>query len=199
MPPITLHFLQASRSIRIAWLLSELNLDYDVNFADRLPNMKSPEDFKTVTGNPLGKAPALRDGGVTVYESPPMIHAAEATFMLHALAITYFPWNIPSSVSPNIRQQTEAGLSINVQKDLDWLETELSLSTGPWLCGSELTAADIMMQFSIDFIMKTELGTGGRSWPKIEKWLRDCGECGSYRRAMEKTGYELTFKLPEVK
>jgi glutathione S-transferase len=69
MPPITLHFLQASRSIRIAWLLSELGLDYTVNFADRNANMKAPEEFKVSTGNPLGKAPSMKDGEVTVYES----------------------------------------------------------------------------------------------------------------------------------
>lgn len=69
MPPITLHFLQASRSIRIAWLLSELNLDYTVNFADRKSNMKAPDEFKTSTGNPLGKAPSLKDGDLTINES----------------------------------------------------------------------------------------------------------------------------------
>jgi glutathione S-transferase len=69
MPPITLHFLQSSRSIRIAWLLSELNLDYTINFANRKANMKAPEEFKTSTGNPLGKSPSLQDGDVTIYES----------------------------------------------------------------------------------------------------------------------------------
>ena len=69
MPPITLHFLQASRSIRIAWLLSELNLDYAVNFANRKANMKAPEEFKISTGNPLGKAPSLKDGDITICES----------------------------------------------------------------------------------------------------------------------------------
>lgn len=69
MPPITLWFLQASRSIRIAWLLEELGLDYDIRFSNRMSNMKAPEEFKASSGNPLGKFPSLKDGEVRVYES----------------------------------------------------------------------------------------------------------------------------------
>jgi glutathione S-transferase len=124
------------------------------------------------------------------------VHAAEATFMVHALAITYARWNIPSS-APEVLAQAEKGLAVNVQKDLDWLETELSFSTGKFLCGEEVTAADMMMHFSIEFILVTKLGTHGREWPRIQRWLKDCRERRSYRRAVEKTGYNLTFKMPE--
>jgi glutathione S-transferase len=69
MSPITLWFLQASRSIRIAWLLEELHLDYDVKFFDRMKNMKAPPEFKESCGSPLGKAPTLKDGDLIIYES----------------------------------------------------------------------------------------------------------------------------------
>jgi glutathione S-transferase len=68
MPTITLWFLQGSRSIRTAWLLEELNLDYTLKFSDRV-NGKAPEDFKTASQNPLGKFPTLQDGDLTIYES----------------------------------------------------------------------------------------------------------------------------------
>jgi glutathione S-transferase len=68
MAPITLWFLQASRSIRTAWLLEELNLDYTVKFFDR-ENGKVPQAMKDACGNPLGKAPTLQDGDLTIYES----------------------------------------------------------------------------------------------------------------------------------
>jgi glutathione S-transferase len=115
--------------------------------------------------------------------------------MLHALAITYARWNIPAD--SDILAQAEKGLSVNVQNDLDWLETELSFSPGPFLCGDRITAADTMMQFSIDFILVTKLGTQGRTWTNIEKWLKACKESEGYKRAVEKTGYELNFKVPE--
>jgi glutathione S-transferase len=244
MTPITLHFLQASRSIRIAWLLEILEQDYTLKFADRTAAMKAPDDFKAGTGNPLGKAPSLQDSDLTVYESGAIteyvlyqaallnkqlttprylcehydkandvipkdpqekikvlqwIHAAEATFMLHALAITYSRWNIPKSADPSILQEVEKGLSVNVQNDLDWLEKELSQSTGKFLCGHAVTAADTMMHFSLDFILKTKLGTQGKSWPGIEKWLKACEETQTYQQAVKKTGYELSFKMPEAK
>lgn len=68
MPPITLYFLQASRSIRTAWLLEELGLDYEVKFSDRV-NQKAPEEFKLASGNPLGKFPTIKDGNLTIGES----------------------------------------------------------------------------------------------------------------------------------
>jgi glutathione S-transferase len=67
-PDITLFFLQASRSIRTAWLLEELGVPYTIDFADRVNN-KAPEEFKLRCGNPLGKFPSLRDGTATLYES----------------------------------------------------------------------------------------------------------------------------------
>lgn len=69
MAPITLYFLQASRCIRTAWLLEELDLEYDVKFTDRTSASKAPEDFKLASGNPLGKFPTIKDGGLVVHES----------------------------------------------------------------------------------------------------------------------------------
>lgn len=67
MAPITLYFLQASRSIRPAWVLEELGLDYEVKFAER-ENGKAPQWLKDEAGG-LGKFPALKDGDKLLYES----------------------------------------------------------------------------------------------------------------------------------
>ena len=122
------------------------------------------------------------------------LHAAEATFLLHALAITYARWNFPSSIkasNPNALEEMEKGLSVNVQKDMDWLEAELAKSKGPFILGEKVTVADIMMEFSIDFIQERGLGTKGGSWPKIQEWLKACHSLDAYRKAVEKTGYTL--------
>lgn len=66
-PNITLYFLQASRSIRTAWQLHELGLDYTVKFSPRVGGLAPPE-FKQEAGG-LGKFPTLVDNGVVLYES----------------------------------------------------------------------------------------------------------------------------------
>ena len=118
------------------------------------------------------------------------VHAAEATFALHALAILYARWQVKGVPAESI-EAAEKSMSANVQNDMSWLETELSLSQGQFLCGDHVTAADIMMQFSAEFILARELGTQGKEWPNINKWLKACENTDSYKRAVEKTGHKL--------
>ena len=68
MPDITLYFLQASRSIRTAWQLEELGLDYKLVFSER-ENGVAPQSFKDTSGDTLGKFPLLKDGDITIGES----------------------------------------------------------------------------------------------------------------------------------
>jgi glutathione S-transferase len=89
------------------------------------------------------------------------IHAAEGTFMVHSLAITYARWFSPPSVhaSGNLKR-LEEGLAINVCKDLDWLDRELDGRR--FLAGEQVTAADTMCLFSVQFIFERGLCGGGR-------------------------------------
>lgn len=66
---ITLYFLQSSRSIRIAWLLEELKLVYNLEYFDREPSMAAPVSFKQACGGSMGKAPVLVDGDLVIEES----------------------------------------------------------------------------------------------------------------------------------
>ncbi|CAF9910044.1 MAG: hypothetical protein ALECFALPRED_006140 [Alectoria fallacina] len=89
MPDLTLYFLQASRSIRIAWLLEELGLDYKLEAYDREDTGLAPAGFKQSCGTALGKAPVLKDGKLTLQESG---------------AITEYVFPFPSCISaiPNV-------------------------------------------------------------------------------------------------
>ncbi|UPX14068.1 Glutathione transferase [Ascochyta rabiei] len=119
------------------------------------------------------------------------VHAAEATFALHGLAILYARWNIKDAPE-GVLEAAEKGMSVNVQNDMSWLESELSLSPGAFLVGDRPTAADIMMHFSATFIIARELGTNGKEWSNINKWLKACEDSDSYKRAVKKTGHSLT-------
>ncbi|SMR52869.1 unnamed protein product [Zymoseptoria tritici ST99CH_1E4] len=211
-----LHFLQASRCIRAAWQLHELDVTYEFDFAERINGTgPAPPEFKE-RAKGLGKFPTLEDGSEVFYESGNIceylcdkydkqnrllpavgdpkrykvlqwVHASEATFMLHGLAVLYAKWNQKDGDV----EKTVAGLSVNICKDLDYLESELGKSSGKFIVGDSLTAADIMMQFSVDFVLVRELGTKGKSWPTVEKWLEQCKSTPSYQEAVKKTGYKL--------
>ncbi|GAB7345098.1 hypothetical protein MBLNU457_3498t1 [Dothideomycetes sp. NU457] len=216
MSGITLYFLQASRSIRTAWQLEELGLDYNVEFSPRV-NKVAPPDFKQKAGD-LGKFPTLVDNGLSVFESGAIceyleekydqshkllptdpskrstalrwVHAAEGTFMLHAIGITYTRWFSGEHVEA--AAMIEAGMGKNVQKDFDLLEQELGKSQGKFLLGEQLTVADIMMHFSASFILARGLGTRGKSYPGVERWIEDCEATESFRKAVRHTGYDLS-------
>ncbi|KAF2762037.1 thioredoxin-like protein [Pseudovirgaria hyperparasitica] len=220
MAPITLYFLQASRSIRIAWLLEELKIPYETKFYWR-ENNKAPPTFKTESGSPLGKAPVIRDGDNIVYESGAIveylaskydpdhriipanddpkypdvlqwIHAAEGQILLHALSITYATWMSPPAVkeSGGFDKLLE-NLSINVVRDFDWLEGELGKNSGDFLVGNTVTGADIMTAFSARFVLTRELGTKGKTWSNVNKWLKKCESTKTYQDAVKKTGHSL--------
>ncbi|HXD91549.1 MAG TPA: glutathione S-transferase, partial [Candidatus Binataceae bacterium] len=64
---ITIYHLNMSRSERIIWLMEELGLAYKLEKFQRGPDMLAPAALKQVS--PLGKAPAIRDGDLTLIES----------------------------------------------------------------------------------------------------------------------------------
>lgn len=69
---LKLHHLEKSRSYRIAWLLEELNLEYEVVEYKRDPaTYGAPESLKAI--HPLGKSPLLTDGELTIAESGAII------------------------------------------------------------------------------------------------------------------------------
>ncbi|KAK8165315.1 glutathione S-transferase [Phyllosticta citrichinensis] len=200
MPPITLYFLQSSRSIRTAWLLEELSLDYDVKFSGRMADGRASQEDRDAVGTAMGKFPTIKDGDDVSHRLIPSdpalrikalewLHAAEATFALHSLAIVYARWYYPKEAPAEGLEQMEASMSKNVKNDFGWLESELEKSLGGFLVGKEVTVADVMMQFGVRFIFEKELGTKRDRWPRTEEWLKRCEECEAYKRAVKKTGH----------
>ena len=71
-------------------------------------------------------------------------------------------------------KKLEGGLVINAGKDLDWLDAELEGKQ--FLCGEEVTAADTMCIFSVQFIFARELCFGQKigEWRNVERWVVEC-------------------------
>jgi glutathione S-transferase len=112
--------------------------------------------------------------------------------MVHSLAITYARWFSPKSTYQNGDLKIlEDGLAINVCKDLDWLDKELDGRR--FLAGENVTAADTMCLFSVQFIFERGL-CGGRevgAWMNVERWISACEGTESWKRAVEKTGHKM--------
>ena len=83
-------------------------------------------------------------------------------------------------------------MSINVKRDLRWLEETLSKGSGRYIVGHSVTLADIMMAFSIDFIFTRKLGVQDYGdFPRIKAWLGGLLQRPAYKAAVDKTGFTL--------
>jgi glutathione S-transferase len=69
---LTVHHLENSRSHRVVWLLEELGIDYEIKRygRDKQTGLAPPELLDV---HPLGKAPVITDGDVTIAESGAII------------------------------------------------------------------------------------------------------------------------------
>jgi glutathione S-transferase len=69
---LIVHHLENSRSQRILWLLEELGLDYEIKKYKRDPvTSLAPPELASL--HPLGKAPMITDGEITIAESGAII------------------------------------------------------------------------------------------------------------------------------
>ena len=65
---IVVHHLEESRSLRVLWLLEELELDYDVRHYQRDPATRlAPPELREI--HPLGKSPIVVDDGEVLAET----------------------------------------------------------------------------------------------------------------------------------
>ena len=124
------------------------------------------------------------------------LHAGEGTFMVHAMAILYARWRLPESAQ-SVLPELEDGLSNNVKNDFKWLEDTLvkyKKSGDAYIVGNELTAADVMLGFTVEFLMERKLGVkgwGSGQYPEVEAWFKRVTQRPAYKKAVEKTGYTL--------
>ncbi|KAH9924373.1 thioredoxin-like protein [Amylocystis lapponica] len=68
---LVVHHLNDSRSQRVLWLLEELHVDYEIKKYQRTESHTAPPELKAV--HPLGTAPVIVDGDITLAESGAII------------------------------------------------------------------------------------------------------------------------------
>lgn len=94
---IRVHHLNRSRSLRILWLLEEIEQPYEVVRYERdgVTNL-APDSLRAV--HPLGKSPMIEMDGVLITESAAIVEM---------LCVTYAPAMIPKGQSPAYAQHLE--------------------------------------------------------------------------------------------
>ena len=160
---LTLHHLNYSRSIRVIWLLEELGIEYDLVKYERDANFRAPPELKAI--HPLGKAPVLVDGDLTLAESAPILAYVDERYgerrfsppidsdaaAVHDEWLQYVESSAALPIMMTSLGKRMGGLpdglakftGPEVTKALDYIGT--GVGDGPYLMGERLMLADIQM------------------------------------------------------
>lgn len=124
--------------------------------------------------------------------------------MLHGASVLFARMTTPEASKASLPEVDDTLLKF-VRSDLDWIEGHLREQGAKFLVGDKVSAADIMMQFSIEFLYVLNLGLtpeeagkkgGDGRWPETKRWLERCMNEESFKRAVSKSGYTLTTLAP---
>ncbi|MFM9879486.1 MAG: glutathione S-transferase family protein, partial [Burkholderiaceae bacterium] len=160
MDKLTFYTNPQSRGRIAHWMLEEVGLPYETVWLDYGPPMKSAEYLAI---NPMGKVPALMHGSVVVTETaaicayladrfaepnlaPALTDAARASYLRWlfftagplemALTAKSFHWLVPEGRSGSVSFGSyDAALNA----------LENALKPGPYICGEQFTAADVVV------------------------------------------------------
>ena len=208
---LTVHHLGRSQSERIVWLCEELGLDYQLKRYDRdAVTRLAPPEYKAL--HPIGTAPVITDGDVVLGESGAIAEYILAKYGKGRLArheshpefANYLYWLHYSNgsfqallhrtlVARRLEPPADHRVLVDLQARLDRALAFLNrrLGEADYLAGSELTAADIMMVFSLT-TMRTFTPYDLKPYPGILAYLRRIGAREAYRRAMKKGDPAMT-------
>ena len=201
---ITLHHLNASRSLRILWLLEEMGEPYTLIRYQRDPATRlAPASLKNI--HPLGKSPVIElDGQVLVesgaiveylirrfapqlepaFNSPDYlqylqwIHFAESSAMVPVLLKLFTQFEINAGTQLKFLDgytQTE------FDKVLGYLDSVLANRT--FIVGDTLSGADFMLAFVA--ITVVEQMKSGAQYPHLQAYLQRLAELDSWKRALK--------------
>jgi glutathione S-transferase len=202
---IIVHHLGVSQSERVVWLCEELAIPYTLRRYDRDPVTNlAPAEYKAL--HPMEIAPVITDGDLVLAESGAILEYLIAKYGNGRLAVAanqpnfadYLFWFhfangtvMPSEMGRVIA--TMVGLKddnpvlaiFKERSERAFALMEKRLGNVPYLAGSELTAADIMMLFPLS-TLRTLVPRDLSQLPHIRDYLTRIGERPAYRRAMSK-------------
>ena len=202
---LTIHHLGKSQSERIVWLCEELGIPYELkhHVRDKV-TMLSPPELRAL--HPLGAAPVITDGDVVLAESGAIIDYIIAKYGDGRLALgpadpdfaQYLYWfhfansNLQPAMGRNmvlrrldLAADNPTMLAMQGRLDRALALVDTRLGEADYLAGDALTAADIMIVFTLT-TMRYFLPLDLSPYPKILSYLQRIGTREAYLRAMQK-------------
>jgi glutathione S-transferase len=202
---LTVHHLGKSQSERIVWLCEELAIPYELKRYARDPvTILAPADYKAL--HAIGAAPVITDGDLVLAESGAVVDYIMAKYGDGRLALnsghrdfaSYLYWfhfangTLQANMGRNmilnrlkLADDNPVLLATRTRLDRAFDLVEARTREAEYLAGSEFTAADIMMGFSLT-TMRYFLPYDLARCPNIVSYLARIGQRPAYRRAMEK-------------
>jgi glutathione S-transferase len=201
---ITLHHLNASRSLRILWLLEEIGEPYNLVPYLRNPTTHlAPDSLKSI--HPLGKSPVIEFEGQVLVESGAIveylirrfaprlepdissadypqylqwIHFAESSAMVPVLLKIFSQFELNAGTRLSF---LEGYTQTEFDKVLGFLDGVLAGKT--FIVGDTLSGADFMLAF-VAITVVEQLGLGER-YPHLASYLQRLTALDSWKRALE--------------
>jgi glutathione S-transferase len=201
---IRIHHLKYSRSTRVIWLMEELGLPYDMTSYDRDPvSFRAPDSLKAI--HPLGKAPAIEDGDLTLTESGAIIEHIVDTYGGGRLApargdreyAKYLEWlhfaegsamlpvviTLVGGMTGGLPDGLKGFVGPELKATFAYLQT--AVSPDRYLLDSGFSAADIQMSYVVE---AARMGGMLVNYPELAAYLERLERRPAYRRAIEKGG-----------
>ncbi|MEB3753871.1 glutathione S-transferase [Acinetobacter sp. MD2(2019)] len=201
---IVLHHLNQSRSLRILWLLEEMQQPYELKVYKRNALTRlAPEELKNI--HPLGKSPVIELDGKVIAESGAIVELLIEKFAAHLAPerheedyIDYLQWIHFAESSAMVPYLLKIFNSIETQKgtELCFLDSyadaefnkvfgylESTLENKTFLVGNRLTGADFMLGFvahGLVYGMKL-----ADKFPNIHQYLKNLEALPSWQRALK--------------
>ena len=208
---LTVHHLEKSQSERITWLCEELGLPYELKLYKRDPvTILAPPELKAL--HPQGTAPIIGDGGLVLAESGAVMQYILGKYGQGRLApgpddpafAPYLYWfhfangTLQPAMGRNmvmhwLKLPPDNPVLLRMRGRLDGAmdQVEARLGEAEYLAGAELTAADIMMVFSLT-TMRIFMPLDLAPYPNILAYLQRIGARPAYQAAMRKGDPDLT-------
>ena len=199
---ITLHHLNASRSLRILWLLEEIGQPYTlVRYQRDAATHLAPDSLKSI--HPLGKSPVLELEGQVLVESGAIVEYLIRRFapqlepaFTSADYLQYLQWihfaessaMVPVLLKVFTQFEASAGTQLKFldgytqtefDKVLGFLDGVLADKT--FIVGNALSGADFMLAF-VAITVVEQLGAGAQ-YPHLAAYLQRLTALDSWKRA----------------